>query len=194
MVSPTHLVFPINPNINILSSSKSWNINLYFDSVVLTSFHRFGKKRMSKKKKLPSCLKLCHETWEIMPGWQFHPLSRDENDTMSITGLAFMRIGIFCVLMFGSWLSSGRWQLEKPWRGRETLGEHTLADCPSNKASIQEEPSCTLHISFVQVNTAKIFLFLMLNGAELPSQTLTNFLTHESVKSIKWLLFWISSN
>ena len=30
-----------------------------------------------------------------------------ENDTMSITGLAFMRIGIFCVLMFGSWLSSG---------------------------------------------------------------------------------------
>ena len=79
------MVFPINPNINILSSSKSWNINLYFDSVVLTSFHNIGKKRMSKKKKLPSCLKLCHETWGIMPGWQFHPLSRDENDTMSIS-------------------------------------------------------------------------------------------------------------
>ena len=31
----------------------------------------------------------------------------------------------------------------------ERLAEHSLADCPSTKASIQEEPSCTLHTSFV---------------------------------------------
>lgn len=63
-------------------SSKSRNTTPCFDFAVLTNFSKLGKKRESRRKVfwkpngqyLPLPPTPSHQTWEMIPGWQFHPL------------------------------------------------------------------------------------------------------------------------
>lgn len=70
-------------------SSPKFKIEKYKPSLWLSCFDKLGwpGKERAKRKTFWSQVvqNPRHHTWDIIPGWQFHPLSRDENDTMPIS-------------------------------------------------------------------------------------------------------------